>query len=421
MAKRAEHSPISTGHRTGRIARGSMMLCCDPAAPDALPDDVIELARHVAVQIIAKDLEALATLMHGADSFPDCLIIALGDNTNAALNGLERLASSLPDTTRVFAFGPINDIGFYRALLDLGIEDYFVGPVSKDMITAVQARLDASDIRDSGAIIGIQGVAGGVGTSTFAMNLAAYMCSYTDRHVSMIETGDALRSCRYLLNPARLATLSPVDDTTLDEVILSAPDQHDKHAGFRLTMPRAGANRPADTDTAHAQHTQADLVSVAMRRRTNREIVILDLGGSPNPAALLAQCDHIVLVAEPDFKCLALCRRQVNDANSRYPYAVRHLVITQSGIPSRTEFRIADFEKETGIAALSAYRYHAPTWTAAMAQGFPFLPSSLLRDPDFFETLLKQMGLERFQISRHHRGFGGAIRSLFDRFFRRED
>lgn len=420
MLTRAKPSRARTDPLPSRTNQSTITLCLDPAAESVVPDDMSELSRHLTLQIISKDLEALANMMRQTDRAPDCLIIELGRDKNGFLRGLELLAPTLPATTKVFVFGQLNDIGLYRTLLDLGIEDYFVGHANSDMITTIVTRLDASDTGDAGAIIGIQGIAGGVGASTFAVNLAAQASIKTDRAISIIEAGDCLHSSRFLLDPTDLATLVSGDETALDDVIVRGRNKSHEHGSFRLTMPRAGMVFAAGTDDTHARHLGSDLVAVGIRRRINRETIIFDLGGSPDPATVLAHCDHIVFVAEPDFKCLALCRQHVENARSRYPYATLHLVITQSGVPNRTEFRNSDFERETGLTALSAFRYHAAGWTAALSQGLPILPLSLLRTPQFFDDLLLRLGFTLPRSADHTAGLWGVFRRTLDRFVRTE-
>ncbi len=109
------------------------------------------------------------------------LVLDLAEHTDlvAAVNEFAEVCQ--PDT-RVLVLGAVNDVGVYRALIDLGVSDYLVKPVAGPQLTAALARLGAAAEPDQGdtavtavrrgTVTGVLSARGGAGASTVAVNLA---------------------------------------------------------------------------------------------------------------------------------------------------------------------------------------------------------------------------------------------------------
>ena len=109
------------------------------------------------------------------------LVLDLAEHTDlvAAVNEFAEVCQ--PDT-RVLVLGAVNDVGVYRALIDLGVSDYLVKPVAGPQLTAALARLGAAAEPDPGdtavtavrrgTVTGVLSARGGAGASTVAVNLA---------------------------------------------------------------------------------------------------------------------------------------------------------------------------------------------------------------------------------------------------------
>ena len=126
---------------------------------------------------------------------PAILMVDLSDAADP-LNDIEALAEVCEPGTIVVACGPINDIGFYRALVQSGIHDYLAKPFAidelRDALGGAQAALlglnpvDALDERPhlSVAVIGVRG---GVGASTVAASLAWGLGQDYDRTTALLD------------------------------------------------------------------------------------------------------------------------------------------------------------------------------------------------------------------------------------------
>jgi pilus assembly protein CpaE len=128
---------------------------------------------------------------------PHLLIIDLGDSEDP-LADMEHLAQVCEPGTRVIALGAINDVQLYRALIDFGVDDYLVKPVSSEMLDdAVDRSLAHDDAAGEepgggagaglGRLIGVVGARGGVGASTTAVNMAWCLAREHDRRVALVD------------------------------------------------------------------------------------------------------------------------------------------------------------------------------------------------------------------------------------------
>lgn len=127
-------------------------------------------------------LETLAGL-----ETPELLVVDFSGETDL-LEALAQLAGVCEPGVRVICLGDVNDVATYRALLDAGVEDYLLKPVTQSQLDEVIARvLDHSEEmvaaqptpERGGEIIHVVGVRGGVGGSSVAQNLAwhyAHQC-----------------------------------------------------------------------------------------------------------------------------------------------------------------------------------------------------------------------------------------------------
>ncbi|MDP3533714.1 MAG: hypothetical protein Q8S31_10565 [Alphaproteobacteria bacterium] len=71
---------------------------------------------------------------------PKILFIDI-DHENLPLNKMEELAEVTEPGVHVIALGTRNDVGFFRELLSLGVSDYLVKPISKELIEKTINRL----------------------------------------------------------------------------------------------------------------------------------------------------------------------------------------------------------------------------------------------------------------------------------------
>jgi len=230
---------------------------------------------------IAKAIETL-----GAQRSPDILIV---DISGVALpvSQVHTLAEVCEPGVRVITIGNRNEIGLYRDLLQAGVTDYIVKPLTPQLIGRVLTERtgarDASPIhRKLGTTIAMVGARGGVGTTTLAVNLAWYLADRQNRRVALVDldlqNGDCALALNIKATPGlREALVNParVDNTLLERVITPV--------GERLFV--LSSEEPLHDDVRFTPEAVETLVS-ALRELFH--YVILDVPRIPAPPYRLA-------------------------------------------------------------------------------------------------------------------------------------
>ncbi len=118
----------------------------------------------------------------GIMSSPEFLIVDMSDSVDM-LGDLNALAEVCESGTIVLALGIINDVGVYRDLINSGIHDYLVKPISQELLreavisaeNALNAPTEAdvkSAVPASKSTVIVIGSRGGVGSTMVATNIA---------------------------------------------------------------------------------------------------------------------------------------------------------------------------------------------------------------------------------------------------------
>lgn len=123
---------------------------------------------------------------------PECLVIDLSGSADPIAD-IDALAHVCEPDTRVIALGDINDVKLFRHLMEMGVQDYLLKPVSmedlNEAVTCVDevetGTPDASDRQ--GRLIAVIGARGGVGASSVAANVAWMLAHEQKQRVALID------------------------------------------------------------------------------------------------------------------------------------------------------------------------------------------------------------------------------------------
>ena len=99
------------------------------------------------------------------------IFIDIGHRTYDVLTEIDSLAEYCAMETRVVVLGQVNDIAFYRALVERGVSEYFAQSASLEQLRAIMVNRSAAS-RDGGRVIAFIGASAGDGCSTLAVNTA---------------------------------------------------------------------------------------------------------------------------------------------------------------------------------------------------------------------------------------------------------
>ncbi|MFN4284001.1 MAG: CpaE family protein [Alphaproteobacteria bacterium] len=311
-------------------------------------------------------------LEDGRQADGDLLVVDLSDAAEP-LAAIEGLADVCEPGTRVVALGVANDVKLFRALIEAGVADYLVKPVSADdlgrAIDQAMGAKAAEAAKPQSHVIAIIGARGGVGASTVALNLAWLLSQERGRKVALVdldlhfgsialsldlETGSGFRDV--LQNPSR------IDPLFLERASLRAAE--------RLIV--LGTEEPL----AAARHWDAGAFRPLLDELTQaHEIVLLDL---PRAMALehpelLAAADQAVMVADLSLPSLRDALRLKTLIGALSPRARASLWLNRPRPPGKNDVPPAEFAKTLGAPAAGDLPYDPKAAALAAGSGKPLV------------------------------------------------
>lgn len=187
------------------------------------------------VQMVAEQYFELPTVRDGtardameylAHSTPPGVVIVDVSDAAEPLTDVLTLSSALPPGTRLIAIGTVNDINLYRDMVEAGVSDYLVKPVTEKSMAMSFEHLhrpepeQGQETQERTQRIVVVGARGGVGSSSVAVTLAWLLSQDQKRRTALVdldlefgtvalaldlEPGHGLREA--LENPSRLDSL----------------------------------------------------------------------------------------------------------------------------------------------------------------------------------------------------------------------
>ncbi|HHL33560.1 MAG TPA: pilus assembly protein CpaE [Desulfobulbaceae bacterium] len=257
---------------------------------------------------------------------PKFLFVDLAKSKNP-MDDMNALAEVCEPGTMVIAVGKENDISLYRNLINSGVHEYMVKPVTTEQIrecilaaentlrlaneTEVHVVEDATD-----KLVAVIGMRGGVGASTIVSSCAWIIANDMNRNTAILDMDiyfgtDALTFdlepgrglCDALENPSR------IDGLFIERAMIKQGDN------LSILGSEASLNDPTYTDPSAMSHLLSEL-------KHNFNYVIMDL--PRNMAAeyplMLSEADEIILVSDLSLaaardiiRFLALCKTVAPD------------------------------------------------------------------------------------------------------------
>src|ERR1700747_3692027 len=124
------------------------------------------------------------------------------------LSQIHTLADVCEPGTTVVAIGDHNDVGLYRDLLDAGMSNYIVKPLTRELLTrALTSKVNSNSgeigsraALKLGKLVSFVGARGGVGPKTLAANLAWHLANRQSRRVALVDLDLQNGDCALLFN-----------------------------------------------------------------------------------------------------------------------------------------------------------------------------------------------------------------------------
>jgi pilus assembly protein CpaE len=248
--------------------------------------------------------EAVDYLAAGAP--PKVLIIDVSDS-NKPLSAMLPIIAAFAEDTRLIAIGAVNDINVYREMIEAGISEYLIKPVTDKSLSSALARADehkshaaaepeSKPAADSGkrSLVAVLGTRGGVGASTVAMNLAWLMANEHKRETMLLDLDLQCGTIALALDVEPSHGLREVLDNParIDSLFISSVAVK---CGERLTVMAA---EEAVDDDVHYNTTAVSLLLDELRRQAHSVIIDLPRSAAAARGVVLSVATEILVVTD---------------------------------------------------------------------------------------------------------------------------
>lgn len=276
---------------------------------------------------------------------PDVLLVELPSQEEAPAL-LEALAEVCSPDTVVITVGRINEYSFYCWLMDIGIEQYLLCPLTEEALEGVFQKLlstpDNNKLeRPPAKIIAVMGTRGGVGATTVAINLAGILGEMTHKRVALVD-----------LDPQEGSVALALDIQPSQNVrdALERPDRIDSlflervmnKLGKYLSILGAEENIGAPLNITE-QAVEPLFHELGMKY----DYVILDVPRHMTQftRSCLQKADHALLVTELSLLSLRDTIRMQDAMREEWKIKPPMVIANRVGLAPKQEVPVADFEK----------------------------------------------------------------------------
>lgn len=282
-------------------------------------------------------------------STPECIFVDLGTSMSP-LAELDKLAGVCDPGTQVIAIGSVNDISVFRDMLDAGIADYLLKPVTADRLKkAYEKAITPTAQGEGGAkvavdVIVVVGTRGGVGVSMVSTNIAWLLAHEMNKKIGLIDLDP------YFGNTATLFNLEP--GRGLSEA-LDAPDRIDGVFVDRTMIKEHDNLMILGAEEAMQNEVPMDAASIETlieKLRESFQILVVEAphGNMTAIKAALRMATHIIFVTNYSVVGMRDIIR-LNGLADQLAAGTKQLVIANHGTMGKSDVNAKDFESVTGL------------------------------------------------------------------------
>ncbi|MFQ5784598.1 MAG: CpaE family protein [Alphaproteobacteria bacterium] len=289
-----------------------------------------------------------AIARYADSSTPRIVLAETVEERDELLEKIDSLAEVCDAGTQVIVLGNVNDVQIYRSLVQQGISDYLVPPLSAKQIFDSVAGICADPSEAPlGRVISFMGARGGTGSSTVAHNTAWCLTNLFDEDIAVLDLDLAFGTVGLAFN---LEAQQGVHDALthperLDEMLLERfMAKHEEHL-FLLTSP-GSLQADADIDPE-----SFDVLLNLVRRTASFAVLDVPHGWAAWTRHALSVSDEIVVTATADLANLRDAKNLLETLNvNRANDPPIRIVLNHFGAYRKTQLSAKDFESAVGDA-----------------------------------------------------------------------
>jgi pilus assembly protein CpaE len=361
--------------RRGRLPAAEKLIAIvgDAGSEEVVKNVVLDQAialSHVARGTLDDTIEIMKTVKES----PRHLIVDVSSST-MPISDLMRLAEVVDPSVAVVVVGERNDVGLYRSLLQIGVQDYLVKPLTVELVRRAIAATDPGASARMGKALSLVGARGGVGVTTIATALAQHLAGTTRRRVAYVDLDPYGGAAASMLGVASSNGLMELMQNTqrLDEQLLNqALVAH----GDRLFV--LASELPYSSDFALRQGALTELVAMLKR---HFHYIILDL---PARAGRLVEeafdaSAMIHVVADHSVHATREAARLCRFAEGRDADPAIVVLLNEARQPVEGRVKKADFVGALARGSVHSFPYEP--MTLALAENLGEAPADPKRSP----------------------------------------
>lgn len=322
---------------------------------------------RIAFEINDGSIETAISIYESTPS-PELVIVETSTIEDGFTDRLSVLAGNCSANTSAVVVGPVNDVYLYRKLIDMGVSDYLVRPVTKDVLIQVIAK---TLIEKFGApesrLIALVGAKGGVGTSTISEELARTMSTKLGEKTVIIDAAGGWSYLSVALGTEPLTNFNEIarlavstDDAAFRRMIFSPSD--------KLSVLATGADPMLD-DTIGPDTYE----TIINRLMITYPVVIVDLSGAAASIKrmVVSRAHETVVVSTPSLPSLRAARTLMHEIKTSRGDSGDNVVLALNkvGQSPGVEVSKSDIEKALNKKAGMVLVYDEKLFSAAEAQG----------------------------------------------------
>lgn len=285
---------------------------------------------------------------------PTLLLVELPSASEANAM-LDELADVCDPETRVITIGDVNEYSFYCWLMDIGIANYLLKPLTQQMLEAAHHKAMSGNSSAAGRekppakVIAVLGTRGGVGSTTVSVNLAAIIADATKKNVALVDLDPQQGSVALSLDIEPSRSLRDA---------LEKPDRIDSLFIERVMTkptPNLSVLSAEESLMEHIRVNEQAGEMLIKELRDKFDFVVLDVPRHLNGYArqCLQKADFTVMVTELTLLSLRDALRLADLMREAFHMNSPIFVANKVGHAPKQEMKQVDFEK--GINGALAY------------------------------------------------------------------
>ncbi|HTH61599.1 MAG TPA: AAA family ATPase [Paraburkholderia sp.] len=347
-------------------------------ASDAQTEDTVR--RFVHERMIAHAFVATGTIddaierLKGMERPPSKLLIDVSGSV-MPLSDLERLAQVCEPSISVVAIGERNDVGLFRNLLRIGVQDYLVKPLTPELLQRTfetTASAEPLQHRRTGKVLALAGTRGGVGTTTIGVALARHLADVTTRRVAYVDLN---------LNGGAACTLLGITSNNgLVDVLENVHrlDVQYMERTFVTQGPRLFVLSSELDYSSAFELRQGALGELVSMLKHHFHYVLLDV---PSPSGIAAEeafsaAQNIYLVADPSVHSARETTRLIRHAGACGNEPAIFVLVNHPGQPATGRVASGDFAHAIGFPVTQEFPFDGKTVATAENLGERVDPGS---------------------------------------------